>query len=44
MWRFVFGVTFIWIKSIEPNEIVERSNLPGIVACVVVILLKGGGT
>ena len=37
----IFNAPFIWIKSVEQKEIMECSNLPGIVACAVILLMGG---
>jgi hypothetical protein len=37
----IFHAPFIWIKSVEQKEIMECSNLPGIVSHVVIPLIGG---
>jgi hypothetical protein len=37
----IFHSTFIWTKSVEQKEVMECSNLPGIVACAVILLMEG---
>ena len=37
----IFQAPFIWIKNLEQEEIMECSNLPGIVAWAVILLMGG---
>jgi hypothetical protein len=37
----IFQAPFIWIKSPEQKEIMEFSNLPGIIACALILLMGG---
>jgi hypothetical protein len=39
--EIIFQAPFIWIKSLEQKEIMEYSNLLGIVACAVILLIGG---
>jgi hypothetical protein len=36
-----FHTPFTWIKCVEKKEIMECSNIPGIVACAVILLMGG---